>query len=30
MKSAGAKFKQALKDEQPLQIMGVINAYSAL
>ncbi len=30
MKTAGEKFKQALKAEKPLQIMGTINAYSAL
>ena len=28
--SAGARFRQALEDEQPLQIAGAINAYSAL
>jgi methylisocitrate lyase len=28
--SAGARFRQALKDEQPLQVAGTINAYSAL
>ncbi|MEP7157135.1 MAG: methylisocitrate lyase, partial [Betaproteobacteria bacterium] len=27
--SAGAKFRQALKDEAPLQIVGAINAYTA-
>jgi len=27
--SAGAKFRQAVLDEQPLQIMGAINAYHA-
>ena len=30
IKSAGARFREALKEENPLQIMGVINAYSAL
>lgn len=28
--SAGARFRQALKNERPLQIAGTINAYSAL
>lgn len=28
--SAGARFRQALAEEQPLQIMGTINAYTAL
>ena len=28
--TAGERFRQALSDEQPLQIPGVINAYSAL
>lgn len=28
--SAGAKFRQALDDERPLQIAGTVNAYSAL
>lgn len=28
--SAGLRFRQALKDESPLQIAGTINAYSAL
>ena len=28
--SAGARFRQALKDEQPLQLAGTINAYTAL
>ncbi len=28
--SAGARFRQALKDEQPLQVVGTINAYTAL
>lgn len=28
--SAGKRFKEALKEETPLQIMGTINAYSAL
>jgi methylisocitrate lyase len=27
--SAGARFRQALIDEQPLQVMGAINAYNA-
>lgn len=27
--SAGAKFRQAVKDEHPLQVMGAINAYHA-
>lgn len=27
--SAGAKFRQAILDEQPLQVMGAINAYHA-
>ena len=30
IQSAGRKFKQALKEENPLQIMGTINAYSAI
>ncbi len=30
MQSAGAKFRQALKDEKPLQIIGTINANHAL
>ena len=30
MISAGAKFRQAVKEENPLQIVGVINAYSAM
>ncbi len=30
MVSAGAKFRQAVKEENPLQIVGVINAYSAM
>ena len=29
MISPGAKFRQALKDEKPLQIVGAINAYTA-
>lgn len=29
-KSPGEKFRQALVDESPLQIMGVINAYAAM
>ncbi|NLC35552.1 MAG: methylisocitrate lyase, partial [Alcaligenaceae bacterium] len=28
--SAGARFRQALKEEQPLQIIGAINANHAL
>lgn len=28
--SAGARFRQALQEESPLQIMGTINAYTAL
>ena len=28
--TAGARFRQALKDEKPLQIMGTINAYCAI
>lgn len=28
--SAGARFRQALKDQQPLQVAGTINAYTAL
>ena len=28
--TAGARFRQALKEEQPLQIMGTINAYAAM
>ncbi|MFP1683558.1 methylisocitrate lyase [Alloalcanivorax sp. C16-1] len=28
--SAGARFRQALAEEQPLQIMGTINAYTAM
>jgi len=27
--SAGAKFRQAVKDEKPLQVIGTINAYHA-
>jgi methylisocitrate lyase len=27
--SAGARFRQALRDEQPLQVVGAINAYAA-
>src|SRR5215813_2305068 len=27
--SAGAKFRQAVKDEKPLQVVGTINAYHA-
>ena len=30
LQSAGARFRQALKEESPLQIMGTVNAYSAL
>lgn len=30
IKSAGAAFRTALKDEKPLQIVGAVNAYSAL
>ena len=30
MQTAGARFRQALVDNQPLQIVGTINAYSAL
>lgn len=29
IQSAGSKFRQALKDEAPLQIVGAINAYTA-
>lgn len=29
-RSAGAHFRQALKDHQPLQLVGTINAYSAV
>ena len=28
--SQGAKFRQALKDNNPLQIVGAINAYCAM
>ncbi|MBS9777985.1 MAG: methylisocitrate lyase [Gammaproteobacteria bacterium] len=28
--SAGLRFRQAIKDEHPLQVMGTVNAYSAL
>ena len=28
--SAGKKFREALKNNHPLQILGVINAYSAI
>ena len=28
--SAGARFRQALKEEAPLQVMGTINAYAAM
>ncbi len=30
MTTPGKKFRQALKDEQPLQVVGVINAYVAM
>jgi len=30
IKSAGKKFRETLKDQSPLQILGVINAYSAI
>ncbi len=30
MNSAGARFRQALVEEKPLQVIGTINAYSAL
>ncbi len=30
MKSAGKKFRKVLKNQSPLQILGVINAYSAI
>lgn len=30
MKSAGKKFRESLKEQNPLQILGVINAYSAI
>jgi len=30
IESAGKKFKEALKEQSPLQILGVINAYSAI
>ncbi|MGS2720156.1 methylisocitrate lyase [Paraglaciecola aestuariivivens] len=30
MKTPGQRFRQALKDHQPLQIVGTINAYSAM
>jgi len=30
MKSAGAQFRKAVKENHPLQIVGVINAYSAM
>ncbi len=29
-RSAGARFRQALKEESPLQVMGTINAYAAM
>ena len=28
--SAGARFRAAVKEEQPLQVVGTINAYTAL
>ena len=28
--SAGAKFRQAIREEQPLQVVGTINAYTAI
>ena len=28
--SAGARFRQALKEEKPLQIIGTVNAYAAM
>ncbi|MFW3375240.1 methylisocitrate lyase, partial [Aliarcobacter butzleri] len=30
MTSAGKRFREALKQESPLQIVGTINAYQAL
>jgi len=30
IKSAGKKFRESLKEQNPLQILGVINAYSAI
>ena len=30
IKSAGKKFREAIKEQNPLQIIGVINAYSAV
>lgn len=30
MKSAGSRFKQAIAEENPLQVVGAINAYSAI
>ena len=30
MQSAGAKFRQAMKEESPLQVIGAINANHAL
>jgi methylisocitrate lyase len=30
LKSAGKRFREALKEQTPLQILGVINAYSAI
>ncbi len=30
MKTPGQRFRQALKDNQPLQIVGTINAYTAM
>lgn len=28
--TAGARFRQAIRDEQPLQVMGTVNAYAAM
>ena len=28
--SAGARFRQALREESPLQVMGTVNAYAAM
>ncbi len=30
IKSAGLRFREAMAEEKPLQIMGTINAYAAL
>ncbi|MFT7131596.1 MAG: methylisocitrate lyase, partial [Cyclobacteriaceae bacterium] len=30
MLSAGQKFRQAIADEHPLQVVGTINAYTAM